>query len=630
MAKDILVRIVGDASGFGKEVDGVERKLGGFSGNIGKIAGAVGGAFAAAKVGDFLKGAVEAAAESARVAAQTDAALKSTGGAAGVTAEQIGSLAHQLQGLSGVQDETIQTGQNMLLTFTGIKNQVGAGNDIFDQASRTMLDMSVAMGTDAKSSALQLGKALNDPAKGLSALTRVGVTFTDAQKAQIKAMTDAGDKAGAQKVILAELNKEFGGSAKAAGEAQTPMQKLGLAFGDLQETIGTKLLPVVEKIATFFAEHQALIIPLAAAIGGVLVAAFAAWAISAATAAVATLAAAAPIIAIGAAIALLVAGVVLLVTHWDEVWGKVKEIAGKAWEAIKGGIDAAIGWFKELPGKILGALGDFANLLVDAGGKVVSGLWSGIKEAWDREVKFWTELPGRILGLLGDVGSWLLDAGGKVISGLWSGIKNIWRDTLEPFFYNLKTKVLELLGDVGTWLWDAGKKIVGGLWGGIKEVWEREVVFWTETVPGVFLGIVNFIKELPPKIAAAATGMWDGIKNAFKSAINFIIRGWNALEFKIPGFNVGPAHFGGFTLGVPNIPELAKGGIVTGPTLALIGERGPEAVIPLGPGGLGGVFDKTDKASAGVVNHFHLTVVERDRVDLQAEYRRMMLVAGAA
>jgi hypothetical protein len=87
-----------------------------------------------------------------------------------------------------------------------------------------------------------------------------------------------------------------------------------------------------------------------------------------------------------------------------------------------------------------------------------------------------------------------------------------------------------------------------------------------------------------------------------KGAINVIIRGWNKLEFKIPGFKIGPVGYSGFTLGLPDIPELAKGGIVTSPMLALIGESGSEAVIPLekmGSMGMGGGTTVTINVSGG-------------------------------
>lgn len=94
--------------------------------------------------------------------------------------------------------------------------------------------------------------------------------------------------------------------------------------------------------------------------------------------------------------------------------------------------------------------------------------------------------------------------------------------------------------------------------------------------------IVGFFTGMPGKIRSVASGMFDGIRDAFKSAVNFIIRGWNRIEFKIPGFSMGPVKFGGFTLGLPDIPQLATGALVTGPTLAVVGEGPePEVVQPL-------------------------------------------------
>ena len=77
---------------------------------------------------------------------------------------------------TGIDDEAIQSGENLLLTFTNIRNEAGKGNDVFNQATETMTDMSVALGQDMKSRRRQLGKALNDPIKGITALSRVGVS----------------------------------------------------------------------------------------------------------------------------------------------------------------------------------------------------------------------------------------------------------------------------------------------------------------------------------------------------------------------------------------------------------------------------------------------------------------------
>jgi hypothetical protein len=86
----------------------------------------------------------------------------------------VGDLATAVSKKAGIDDEAIQSGENLLLTFTNVGNEVGKGNDIFSQATQTMTDMSVALGTDMKSSAIQLGKALNDPVQGISALQRIG------------------------------------------------------------------------------------------------------------------------------------------------------------------------------------------------------------------------------------------------------------------------------------------------------------------------------------------------------------------------------------------------------------------------------------------------------------------------
>lgn len=353
---------------------------------------------AAAGAGQFLKGTTSAAAEANRVSAQTQAVLKSTGSTAGVTEGQIGKLANQLKHMSGVSDETIQSGQNMLLTFTNVRNEVGKGNNIFDQATKTMLDMSVALGQDTKSSAIQLGKALNDPIRGVTALRRVGVQFTKAQEAQIKKLVETGDVMGAQKLILAELGKEFGGSAKAAGDALTPMQKLAIHMGDFQETIGLKLLPVIETLTGFLAKHPGLILPLAAVIGGVLVAAFSAWAISATSAAVATLAATAPVIAAAAPFVALGAAVAALAVIVVKNWDTIKNAVGTAVSAVSGFIGSLIERFGSMGSGIVGALTGVAKLITTP----YRVAFNAIARLWNNTVgKLSFKIPGWVPGIGG-------------------------------------------------------------------------------------------------------------------------------------------------------------------------------------------------------------------------------------
>jgi len=150
--------------------------------------------------------------------AKTNAVIESTGNVAGISTKALLDQATALEQLSAVDENVILNGENIIATFTQIRNVAGEGNDIFNQTTKAALDLSVALGQDMQSSAIQLGKALNDPIKGVSALQRVGVTFDAQQKQMIKTMVEAGDTLGAQKVILAEVNREFGGAAKAAGD----------------------------------------------------------------------------------------------------------------------------------------------------------------------------------------------------------------------------------------------------------------------------------------------------------------------------------------------------------------------------------------------------------------------------
>jgi Flp pilus assembly pilin Flp len=233
--RTLKVEIIGDASSF-------QKALGKALGLAAVGAGvAIGAGFLVT-----LKRGFDELADAQKVAAQTAAVIKSTGAAANVSKAQVEDYATTLSELSGVDDEVIASGENMLLTFKNIRNEAGAGNDIFRQSTVALLDMSTALGTDMNKSAIQLGKALNDPIKGITALQRVGVSFTAGQKETIKGMVEAGNVMGAQKLILKELTSEFGGSAKAFGETMPgQLQKLKNAFDEVAGQIVSGMLPAI-------------------------------------------------------------------------------------------------------------------------------------------------------------------------------------------------------------------------------------------------------------------------------------------------------------------------------------------------------------------------------------------------
>jgi hypothetical protein len=271
MASKILVQLVGDsrslersfkranssAKGFNKNMTGVGRaskKGQGAMRGVGRAAGLAGGFLGVAGLAGAARASFGEMSQSAKVTAQTNAVIKSTGGVAKVSAKHVENLGDSLLAKSGVDDETIRSGENMLLTFRGIRNEAGKGNKIFDKAAAAVLDMDVAMSKgnvtqeSLSKKAIIVGKALQDPVRGLTALRRVGVQFTKGQEAQIKAMVESGDVVGAQKMILRELNTEFGGSAAALG--QTLPGKINIAresFRNLGGTLATQLVPALTR-----------------------------------------------------------------------------------------------------------------------------------------------------------------------------------------------------------------------------------------------------------------------------------------------------------------------------------------------------------------------------------------------
>lgn len=197
-----------------------------------------------------LQSSVKSAEESARVNAQLEAVLTSTGGAAGVTAKQARDLASSLQLTTRFSDEQVLSAENMLLTFTRI------GKDIFPGATKAVLNMSTAMGQDTKSSAIQLGKALQDPVRGVTALQRAGVSFSAGQKEMINTLVESGRGLEAQKMILAELERQFGGSAENLTNWEKMWRRASVAVSEAQEAIGSMVEGGLMKVAEWLETHE--------------------------------------------------------------------------------------------------------------------------------------------------------------------------------------------------------------------------------------------------------------------------------------------------------------------------------------------------------------------------------------
>lgn len=246
----------------------------GGGGIFGSIIGKVGIAFAAvqafaASIQGLFNFAVEAV-KDFNTGAAADAALedrlRSTEGAVGRTIDQLQELANEQAKITLFDDDEIKKGEELLLTFTNIQSE------IYDRTIPAALDMSTVFQQDVSASAIQLGKALNDPIQGISALSRIGITFSDEQKNTIRAMVEMNDVAAAQAVILGEVERQVGGAAQAAAKAEGgALKNLAKRAAEVKESLGglisqglKRLQPVaevviiiVEKLVESFTEGKA-------------------------------------------------------------------------------------------------------------------------------------------------------------------------------------------------------------------------------------------------------------------------------------------------------------------------------------------------------------------------------------
>jgi hypothetical protein len=203
-------------------------------------------AAAARTVANTVGGVITAFRESQQAGKKLDSVLASTGGAAGVTAEEIKALAGDMQRLTNFEDDATIAAAGVLATFTQIKG------DTFKDALMAAQDLSAVMGQDIQASVVQIGKALNDPIAGITALRRVGVSFTKEQQQQIKNLVEQGRLQDAQRMILAELQTEFGGAAQAMAD---PLTIVGNVIGDLGESLGSLIMPALTEIAQFIVSN---------------------------------------------------------------------------------------------------------------------------------------------------------------------------------------------------------------------------------------------------------------------------------------------------------------------------------------------------------------------------------------
>ncbi len=239
-ALQALDGVAGELRGGLEEMAG---RTGAFGAGLARIGPA--GLAAAAALGTLtlgLKGGLEEAAKADQSYRRLEAVLKATGYASGLTADEIASFADGIERSTLATAEGVQDAAAILATFRSVAGET------FTRALSLAQDMSTVFGQDLSGAATQLGKALEDPIDGLTALRRVGVSFSDTQKELIRLLVETGQTAEAQRVILDALEQQVGGAGAAeAGGLTGATNRLQDAWGNLLEAIGRT--PAVTSIA---------------------------------------------------------------------------------------------------------------------------------------------------------------------------------------------------------------------------------------------------------------------------------------------------------------------------------------------------------------------------------------------
>lgn len=424
---------------------------------------------------------------------------------------RIKDLANEIARKTGIDQNQIKQAQATLLTFKEIADTAGDVGGVFDRTTQAAIDLAAAGFGSAESNAVQLGKALNDPIKGLAALSKSGVTFTEQEKEKIKTLVESGNMLEAQNIVLQAIEAQVGGTAVATANGT---DKMKVAFSQLQERLGEQLLPILEKLANWFIDT--LLPSLENAYNTVVPALTDAWQQLSDTLG--------PII--------------------EQIRDTLQPVFERIIQFLKDNTDVVKVFFAVLAGAAVIAM-------VAALGAAIAGLLN----------------PFTLVAV--------------AIAGLAAGFKYAWENS--ETFRTVVTTTLNVLKTVFNAWWETVKWVFENVIGGMDTV-----KLAVEILKTYFVTYFNIIKGA----VEAVIDVIQTIIDVAKTAIDTVSKISGAVS-NIPGA-------GAVSSVVGALWPFADGGIVTGPTPALIGEAGPEAVIPLDQlGNFGGQTNITINMPAG-------------------------------
>jgi hypothetical protein len=195
-------------------------------------------------LGGFMVTAAKGAEEARIATAALDNVLDSMG--FGEATDRVSAYAESLEKTLAVDADVIKRTQTKLATFSELTKTVNKAGGSFDRATKAALDMAAAGFGTAEGNAVQLGKALQDPIKGIAALAKSGVTFTAQEKEKIKVLVESGKQLQAQDMILKAIETQVGGTAASSASS---FDKMKFAIAGVSDTFGEMMLPVIDALA---------------------------------------------------------------------------------------------------------------------------------------------------------------------------------------------------------------------------------------------------------------------------------------------------------------------------------------------------------------------------------------------
>jgi hypothetical protein len=278
----------------------------------------------------------------------------------GAATDRVSAYAESLEKTVAVDADVIKATQTKLATFGELTKSVGKADGAFDRATKAALDLAAAGFGTAEGNAVQLGKALQNPIKGIAALAKSGVTFTDSEKEKIKALTESGKLLEAQEMILKAVEGQVGGTAEASASS---FDKMKFSLAGVSDTFGEMLLPVIDavapKLAAFseWAQKNPGLMKVAVITIGALTAAVVALNIAMSLNPVSLI-----VIGIGLLIGLLAAAYIK--------FEGFRKVVNLVFDGIKFGFQILMGYFKTLLGVYKGIFNGFASIWNNTIGKI--------------------------------------------------------------------------------------------------------------------------------------------------------------------------------------------------------------------------------------------------------------------